>query len=167
MKKTFLAAAMAISAATAAFAEPVAGTWKTQPGDTGGYLHVKIAPCGNAVCGNIDKAFDASGQTVSYGGEMVLDSADTATLRLAVSGAQGQRLMLYRNGQLAQSRLILSDEEIVQLEIQRAPASEGPLGTWWRFDLVADGLIFNGRPVIGPATTLIGNPVFLSAPLAD
>ncbi|MBO9396124.1 DUF2147 domain-containing protein [Shimia sp. R9_2] len=65
MKKTFLAAAMAISAATTAFAEPVAGTWKTQPGDTGGYLHVKIAPCGNAVCGNIDKAFDASGQAIA------------------------------------------------------------------------------------------------------
>ena len=109
------------------------------------------------------EAFDASGQSVSYGGQLVLDASATATLRLAISGAQGQRLMLYRNGQLQQSQLILSDEEIVQLPIQRDPASEGPLGSWWRFDLVADGLIFNGRPVIGPATTAIGNPVFLSA----
>ena len=29
--------------AGAAFADPVEGTWKTEPGDTGGYLHVDLA----------------------------------------------------------------------------------------------------------------------------
>ncbi|MBO9472497.1 DUF2147 domain-containing protein [Shimia sp. R10_1] len=58
-------AGLMCAGATAALADPVEGTWKTQPGDTGGYLHVKIASCGSAICGNIDKAFDANGQVVS------------------------------------------------------------------------------------------------------
>ncbi len=37
---------------------PVAGLWKTQPGDTGGYLHVQIAPCEDKMCGTIMAAFD-------------------------------------------------------------------------------------------------------------
>lgn len=60
MKKLTLAAAFA-ALATGAFADPVDGLWKTQPGDTGGYLHVSIAPCGSAICGTIDTAFDADG----------------------------------------------------------------------------------------------------------
>ena len=42
-------------------ADPAEGTWKTQEGEEGGYLHVAIAPCGAALCGTIAKAFDASG----------------------------------------------------------------------------------------------------------
>ncbi len=62
MKKTLLAAAAAVVCATAAMADPVAGTWKTAPGDTGGYLHVAIAPCGGAICGTIKEAYDKNGK---------------------------------------------------------------------------------------------------------
>ncbi|GAA6179209.1 MULTISPECIES: DUF2147 domain-containing protein [unclassified Shimia] len=65
MKKTLLAAAMTFAGATVAFADPVEGTWQTEPGDTGGYLHVQIAPCGSAICGNISKAFDGSGAAIA------------------------------------------------------------------------------------------------------
>lgn len=51
--------------AGAASADPVAGTWKTQPGDDGAYGHVTVAPCGSAICGTIAKAFNASGQEIA------------------------------------------------------------------------------------------------------
>ncbi len=59
MKYLVLAASMAL--AGAAQADPVAGLWKTEAGDSGGYLHVAMAPCGVAVCGTIKAAFDGSG----------------------------------------------------------------------------------------------------------
>ena len=55
-------AALGLSAG-AAFADPVEGTWKTEPGDSGGYLHVSVYGCGEAICGAIRKAFDAQGQS--------------------------------------------------------------------------------------------------------
>nr|WP_170615181.1 DUF2147 domain-containing protein [uncultured Ruegeria sp.] len=61
MKKFVLAAGFAALASSAYAADPVDGIWKTQPGDTGGYLHVSIGSCGSAVCGTIDTAFDANG----------------------------------------------------------------------------------------------------------
>ena len=59
MKHLVLAASMAL--AGTAQADPAAGLWKTAPGDTGGYLHVAMAPCGSALCGTIKAAFDGSG----------------------------------------------------------------------------------------------------------
>lgn len=41
------------------------GTWKTEPGDTGGYLLVDVAPCGAELCGTIKSAYDNSGAAVS------------------------------------------------------------------------------------------------------
>ena len=61
MKTFTFAAAFAALATTALADDPVDGLWKTQPGDTGGYLHVTIAECGSAICGTIDSAFDADG----------------------------------------------------------------------------------------------------------
>ena len=48
--------------AGAVFADPAEGVWKTEPGDTGGYLHVNVYGCGEALCGVIRKAFDAQGK---------------------------------------------------------------------------------------------------------
>ncbi|MCU9840128.1 MULTISPECIES: DUF2147 domain-containing protein [Ruegeria] len=61
MNRLILAAALGLGAASAALADPAAGTWKTEPGDTGGYLHVAVAPCGSNVCGTIKTAFDKDG----------------------------------------------------------------------------------------------------------
>ena len=67
MKKLLLAAGFASLATTAFAADPVDGLWKTQPGDTGGYLHVSISECGSAICGTIDSAFDGNGdQQLEY-----------------------------------------------------------------------------------------------------
>lgn len=54
--------ALALSAG-AAVADPAEGVWKTEPGDSGGYLHVNVYGCGEALCGVIRKAFDAQGQS--------------------------------------------------------------------------------------------------------
>ncbi|MGR3636076.1 MAG: DUF2147 domain-containing protein [Shimia sp.] len=65
MKKLIFTAAIVVAGAGAAMADPAAGTWKTEPGDTGGYLHVKVAPCGSNICGTITKAFDETGAEVA------------------------------------------------------------------------------------------------------
>lgn len=61
MKKLALGIVLGLGLAGMAVADPAAGTWKTAPGETGGYLHVSVAPCGSAICGTIAKAFDANG----------------------------------------------------------------------------------------------------------
>ncbi len=61
MKHLILSAALGLGLAGMAAADPVSGTWRTAPGDTGGYLHVNIAPCGSNVCGTIKGAFDKAG----------------------------------------------------------------------------------------------------------
>lgn len=48
-------------AATPAMADPVLGTWQTQP-DDGAYAHVQLAPCGGAICGTIRRTFNATGE---------------------------------------------------------------------------------------------------------
>ncbi len=55
MKHLIAAAFVAVASAGAAMADPVEGTWKTETGETGGYLHVKIAACGDSFCGTIAK----------------------------------------------------------------------------------------------------------------
>ena len=39
--------------ATPASTEPALGVWKSEPGETGGYIHVEIMPCENNLCGII------------------------------------------------------------------------------------------------------------------
>ena len=75
MKRFALIAATCLLA-SAATADPVSGTWKTQPGDDGAYGHVTVAPCGPAICGTIAKAFNASGQEIAsdnIGKQMIWD----------------------------------------------------------------------------------------------
>ena len=57
-------AALALLISTPAFADPVLGTYKTQPGDDGNFGHVELYQCDAAICGVIRKAFDASGKQI-------------------------------------------------------------------------------------------------------
>ena len=54
-------AALLLGAGAAQAADPAEGLWKTEPGDSGGYLHVSVYGCGAALCGVIREAFDKSG----------------------------------------------------------------------------------------------------------
>lgn len=57
-------AALFLSASMALAADPVLGTWKTQPGDDGNYAHVTLTPCGAQICGVIAKAFSPAGKSL-------------------------------------------------------------------------------------------------------
>jgi uncharacterized protein (DUF2147 family) len=73
MKKWMIAAVLTLFAG-AVFADPVAGTWKTEV-DDGAYAHIEMKPCGPKICGIIAKAFDASGPIASdnIGKQLVWD----------------------------------------------------------------------------------------------
>jgi uncharacterized protein (DUF2147 family) len=75
MKRTIFAAIVGMGfAGTAMAADPAVGVWKTQP-DDGAYAHVKMTPCGGAVCGTIHRTFNASGEYKSenIGKQLVID----------------------------------------------------------------------------------------------
>ncbi len=77
MKLTKLAATALTAwlAATAAqAADPIEGVWKTQP-DDGAFAHVRMAPCGPALCGVIARTFDDNGEFASdnIGKTLVID----------------------------------------------------------------------------------------------
>ncbi|MEM9972146.1 MAG: DUF2147 domain-containing protein [Pseudomonadota bacterium] len=80
MIRTLAAAATALAFAAPAFADPVLGTYKTQPDDNGNYGHVELYSCGANICGVIRKAFDGSGAEIpseNIGKRMLWDmSAD-------------------------------------------------------------------------------------------
>ena len=74
MKKLFLSALLALGTSTAVAAEPAVGTWQTQV-DDGAYAHVKMSPCGGAICGTIAKTFNDTGEYKSpnIGKKLVID----------------------------------------------------------------------------------------------
>ena len=65
MKRMCALAAGLVLAAGAALADPVVGTWKTQPDDNGNYGHVIISTCGSEICGVIDKGYDSKGKQLA------------------------------------------------------------------------------------------------------
>jgi uncharacterized protein (DUF2147 family) len=72
------AALAAVIATPALAADPVLGTYKTQPGDTGRFAHVELYECGSNICGVIRKAFDGNGTEVvsdTVGKRMIWDMA--------------------------------------------------------------------------------------------
>lgn len=76
MKKPMTLAAALMLAAGIAQADPIEGTWQTEP-DGGAYALVNIAPCGAKFCGTIDRTFNAEGEYASQniGKTLVIDMA--------------------------------------------------------------------------------------------
>ncbi|TNF64652.1 MAG: DUF2147 domain-containing protein [Rhodobacteraceae bacterium] len=74
MKTTILAGLTTLALALPAFADPVLGTWKTQP-DEGNYAHIEMAPCGAKICGKIARTFNSGGeyQSENLGKTLVID----------------------------------------------------------------------------------------------
>lgn len=73
--KTHLATALvAFGLAGAAAADPIEGTWKTEP-DDGAYAHILMSPCGAAYCGVIAKTFTGDGEydSPNNGKTLVID----------------------------------------------------------------------------------------------
>ncbi|SIS97792.1 Uncharacterized conserved protein, DUF2147 family [Roseivivax lentus] len=61
MKAILTALAGLALSATAAFADPIEGMWKTEV-DEGNYAHVQMVPCGDKLCGVIARTFNGSGE---------------------------------------------------------------------------------------------------------
>ena len=78
MKSILSAAAGILLAAGAAAADPIEGTWQTQP-DDGAFAYVQIAPCGAAYCGTIVRTFNDAGEYKSpnLGKQIVRSMAPT------------------------------------------------------------------------------------------
>ena len=71
-----LAALAIVVAGPALAADPIIGTFKTQPDDNGNYGHVEIYDCDGAICGVIRKAYGPSGAAVdseNIGKRMIWD----------------------------------------------------------------------------------------------
>ncbi|MFA7433809.1 MAG: DUF2147 domain-containing protein [Gemmobacter sp.] len=56
---------LGLAFAAPAAADPALGIWRTSPDDNGNSGHVRIAPCGDRICGTLIRAFDGAGQQVS------------------------------------------------------------------------------------------------------
>ena len=69
MREWIYAALIAFSAAPALAASGVAGTWKTETSDDGGYLEIQMGPCesdATKTCGIISRAHNAEGINPDY-----------------------------------------------------------------------------------------------------
>jgi uncharacterized protein (DUF2147 family) len=77
MRLARLFALALLAAGPAAAQDTPLGLWKTEPGETGAYLHVRIAPCaagGDRLCGVIAEAVGAS-RTDLVGKPIIRDMA--------------------------------------------------------------------------------------------
>ncbi len=126
-------------------------------------------------------ATTADGSTAGIGDDL---AADAAELAVTVTGGQGDRIVLVRNGQRFGSAIaVTSDPFTATVPIERHPASEGPLGTWVRVETIRTVEIVDGvaapdhlvdLPLDVPADgdvlrfpTTIANPLFLTGTVAD
>lgn len=90
MKKMFSIVLVAVALAGPASADPVLGTYQTQPGDTGSFAHVELYQCDANICGVIRKAFDGSGKQIK---------SDTVGKRM-IWGMQSQGSGKYGKGKI-------------------------------------------------------------------
>jgi uncharacterized protein (DUF2147 family) len=76
MTRTFVSIAALLISTGFAGADPLQGTWQTEP-DEGAYAHIEIAPCGANFCGTIARTFKdgAEYQSPNQGKTLVIDMA--------------------------------------------------------------------------------------------
>ena len=68
MKRIVLSAIAVLGMATIANADPIEGTWQTQP-DDGRVGHIKISSCSGGYCGTLVRSYDTAGNVVKTGNE--------------------------------------------------------------------------------------------------
>lgn len=64
MRLTLAAAALTLAPALALAGDPT-GLWKTEANDEGNYIHVRVAACGDKICGTIESAHQKDGTASS------------------------------------------------------------------------------------------------------
>lgn len=124
---------------------------------TAGHVYVRTRGVADSPAVDLE-VVTPDGTTGRMGDTFVADEAEvTAT----VSGARGQALRVFRDGDLVDIRPIVDDEFIYSFTVTRDDGSPSPLGTWYRMETFDE----QGR-------TTIVNPFFLteaqsSAPQPD
>ena len=64
MRSLLTAAAVLALSVGAAGAEPLLGMWRTAPDDNNHTGLIKVAPCGDKLCGTLVKVYDANGKEI-------------------------------------------------------------------------------------------------------
>ncbi len=105
-----LVALLLVLAGGAVSADPLEGLWRTAPDVNGHQGLVRIAPCGNAFCGTLISATDATGRPYAspdIGRQVIWDTVP--------QGAQTYRGRVYSPGRNAEydSRLTLSTQGLL------------------------------------------------------
>jgi uncharacterized protein (DUF2147 family) len=73
MKKFLMVLAALVLGTTGATANDAAlGLWKSEPGETGGYIHVQISSCGEKLCGEIIDVVENDNDTI-IGEDIILN----------------------------------------------------------------------------------------------
>jgi hypothetical protein len=96
----------------------------------------------------------ADGRTGTFGACLEVAADETVEVRVSVRAGGGQSLRVVRNGDEVDVVRVRGEHFVHEIAATRAPADEGPLGTWWRVET------FDDR-----SRTTIGNPVFLVDPV--
>ncbi|WP_333831334.1 DUF2147 domain-containing protein [Pararhodobacter sp.] len=65
MNKLILSAVALAGLAFPALADPVHGNWRTAPDDNGNTGVVRVADCGDLICGTLTQAYNGAGQVIS------------------------------------------------------------------------------------------------------
>lgn len=76
MRTTLFALALAMAAGPA-LANDVFGVWKSEPSDTGAFIHVDIGPCaadGSKICGKIIETFNGDPNRPSIVGRNIIEN---------------------------------------------------------------------------------------------
>ena len=63
-KVTTIFSVLALGVTGALAADPAIGMWKSERVETGGYIHVKIAKCGDNLCGEIKDVVGNDNRTI-------------------------------------------------------------------------------------------------------
>jgi uncharacterized protein (DUF2147 family) len=73
MRNFFMVLAALVLGTTSAIANDAAlGLWKSEPGETGGYIHVQITNCGEKLCGEIIDVVENDNDTI-IGEDIILN----------------------------------------------------------------------------------------------
>ena len=124
MKKTILAAVAALATAAPAWAaDPIVGLWQSQPGETGGRIHVEMYECGPSICGVIRQVVGNANTSV-VGKRMIWDMAPQGGNRYS-----GGRIWAPDNDKVYRSKMTLQGNAL-EVEGCVGPFCRGQ--TWTR-----------------------------------
>lgn len=127
MKLTTFAAAALIAFSGAAMADPLIGTWRTAQDDNGNSGLIKVAQCGNALCGTLVQSYDKAGKAFksdNQGRQIISQTVSTG------GGNYKGKVYSPDRGKTYNSKLVLSGNKLKVSGCVLGICRDG--GTWTR-----------------------------------